>query len=146
MSAVIPAEVCLYTHQHEGGRLGFVRRCHLAVILVSVTFSCHAVLLYQGICSEVNKPCPPYTSSDRSFPIADGSGALDHEELTPLLRELGVFTSTRMENDAKKKQNVFPQMDLDCSGSVRREEFASWVKKVTADVGFYSVCVCVRRT
>ncbi|CAM9300736.1 unnamed protein product, partial [Hapterophycus canaliculatus] len=54
---------------------------------------------------------------------ADGSGAIDREELTPLLRQLGIWVSPDME------RNVFPRLDLDCSGDVKREELAAWLEK-----------------
>ncbi|CAM9575821.1 unnamed protein product, partial [Scytosiphon promiscuus] len=53
---------------------------------------------------------------------ADGSGAIDREELPPLLRQLGIWVSPDMERE------VFPRLDLDCSGGVKREELATWLE------------------
>ena len=56
---------------------------------------------------------------------ADGSGAIDREELAPLLRQLGIWVSPEMERE------VFPRLDLDCSGDIRQEELVAWIKKVS---------------
>lgn len=55
---------------------------------------------------------------------ADGSGTIDREELAPLFQELGIFVSSEVERE------VFPRLDLDCSGDIRRKELATWLGKV----------------
>lgn len=56
---------------------------------------------------------------------ADGSGAIDREELAPLLGQLGIWVSAKMEREA------FPRLDLDCSGDIRQEELVAWLKNVS---------------
>lgn len=54
---------------------------------------------------------------------ADGSGAIDREELVPLLRELGIPISVNSE--------LLHGIDVDGTGDVRREELAKWLHEVT---------------
>lgn len=56
---------------------------------------------------------------------ADGSGAIDREELSPLLGQLGIWVS------AKMTREVFPRLDLDCSGDIRQEELVTWLENVS---------------
>lgn len=52
---------------------------------------------------------------------ADGSGAVDREELSPLLRELGISLA------ADRMREIFPHLELDSAGDVGREELTVWV-------------------
>lgn len=68
---------------------------------------------------------PDNTAVKTAIPAADGSGAIDREDLAPLLGQLGIWVSAEM---ARK---VFPRLDLDCSGDVRQEELAMWLENVS---------------
>lgn len=57
---------------------------------------------------------------------ADGSGTIDREELHSLLEQLGIWVS------AKTAREVFPRLDLDCSGDVRQEKLVAWLKDVSS--------------
>ena len=59
---------------------------------------------------------------------ADGSGAIDREELAPLLRQLGISVSAAMETE------MLHILDLDCSGDVQREELVEWLQKASAAI------------
>ncbi|CAN0377520.1 unnamed protein product, partial [Ectocarpus sp. 13 AM-2016] len=52
---------------------------------------------------------------------ADGSGAIDREELAPLLGQLGIWVTAKMASE------LFPRLDLDCSGDIRQEELVTWL-------------------
>lgn len=70
---------------------------------------------------------------------ADGSGAIDREELAPLLGQLGIWVS------AKKKREVFPRLDLDSSGDIRQEELATWLENVRKKPGGHSCTASLKR-
>lgn len=64
-------------------------------------------------------------TTKKQYHTADGSGAIDREELAPLLGQLGIWVSAKMEKE------VFPRLDLDCSGDIRQEELATWLENVS---------------
>lgn len=57
---------------------------------------------------------------------ADGSGAIDREELAPLLGQLGIWVTAKMASE------LFPRLDLYCSGDIRQEELVTWLENVRA--------------
>ncbi|CAM9342694.1 unnamed protein product [Ectocarpus sp. 8 AP-2014] len=59
---------------------------------------------------------------------ADGSGAIDREELAPLLGQLGIWVTAKMASE------LFPRLDLDCSGDIRQEELVTWLENEGADL------------
>lgn len=61
---------------------------------------------------------------------ADGCGTIDREELAPLLEQLGFWVSAEMARE------VFPRLDLDCSGDIRQEELVAWLEKVSTDLPY----------
>ncbi|CAM9697402.1 unnamed protein product, partial [Discosporangium mesarthrocarpum] len=52
---------------------------------------------------------------------ADGSGTIDHEELAPFLRELGVPGKRRMVDE------LMAHLDKDGSGDIGRHELTAWM-------------------
>lgn len=62
---------------------------------------------------------------------ADGSGAIDCEELPTLLEQLGIWVT------AKMVREIFPRIDLDRSGDIRQEELVTWLENVSAYRGVY---------
>lgn len=75
------------------------------------------------LCSSITTVLRVLIAKHMSYP-ADGAGFIDHEELAPLLRELGISVS------AAQMQELFPRLDLDASGDIGRDELATWVVKV----------------
>ncbi|CAM9681060.1 unnamed protein product, partial [Ectocarpus fasciculatus] len=74
--------------------------------------------------AEREKKSPLVEQAEQLFQLfdADGSGAIDREELAPLLEQLGIWVT------AKMARELFPRLDLDCSGDIRQEELVTWLE------------------
>ncbi|CAM9441381.1 unnamed protein product, partial [Ectocarpus sp. 4 AP-2014] len=79
--------------------------------------------------AEREKRSPLVEQAEQLFQLfdADGSGAIDREELAPLLRQLGIWVTAKMASE------LFPRLDLDCSGDIRQEELVMWLENEGAN-------------